>query len=233
MNFLSLVNDVNGRVNEVPLNQLNFATAGGFYSQAKEAINASLRDINQDSFEWPFNHVTQEIPLVENQVRYNYPNDAKTLNFDSFRIKGVPFSNIKASKLGILDYEEYLDKFVDSEYDPQRYQDTPRAVFRTPDNRFGVYPPPKSGLSLVYEYYRLPPTLVNWDDVPVFPEQFRHVVVDGAMQHVFMFRGDPQSAAVMLEKHKLGIKHMRSIYQNRFEYVRAGYIPRSTSGRGF
>lgn len=235
MNFLSLVNDINGRVNEVPLDHLNFADAAGFYSQAKEAINASLREINQDSFEWPFNHVTQELALVTNQVRYPYPANAKVVNFDSFRIKGEPLNNIQASKLVQLDYEEYLDKFVDADFNGDRYADIPRCVFRTPDQEFGVYPPPKQGLSIVYEYYSLPPTLVNWDDAPTFPQQFRHILIDGAMPHVYLFRGDSQGAAVAFEKFKLGIKHMRSIYQNRYEYVRSGYIPRHASStvRGF
>jgi hypothetical protein len=32
---------------------------------------------------------------------------------------------------------------------------------------------------------------------------------------------------VMFEKFKLGVKNMRSIYQNRYEYVRSGQILRA------
>jgi hypothetical protein len=140
MNFLSLVNDVNGRVNEVPLTNLNFATASGFYSQAKEAVNASLREINQDSFEWPFNHATEEVALVQGQTRYNYPVNAKTINFDSFRIKGDPSANVTASRLVQIDYEDYLDKFVDADFNGSRYEGIPDQVFRTPDFKYGIYP---------------------------------------------------------------------------------------------
>ena len=45
--FLGLVNAVNRRLNEVELSSANFATATGFYSQAKDAVNASIRYINQ------------------------------------------------------------------------------------------------------------------------------------------------------------------------------------------
>ena len=40
--FLGLVNAVNRRLNEVELSSANFATATGFYSQAKDAVNASI-----------------------------------------------------------------------------------------------------------------------------------------------------------------------------------------------
>ena len=40
-NYLSLVNQINRRLNEVELSSSNFATATGFYSQAKDAVNSS------------------------------------------------------------------------------------------------------------------------------------------------------------------------------------------------
>ena len=56
-NYLELINSVNRKLNEVELTSANFASAKGWYSQCKDSINASLRDINQSHFEWPFNHV--------------------------------------------------------------------------------------------------------------------------------------------------------------------------------
>jgi len=84
--FLGLVNDVNRRLNEVELTASNFDSALGFYSAAKDSVNASLRFINQTAFEWPFNHVEQEEDLTAGEIRYAYPADAKTIDFDSFRI---------------------------------------------------------------------------------------------------------------------------------------------------
>ena len=85
--FLGLVNDVNRRLNEVELTSANFATATGFYSQAKDAVNASIRYLNQSEYNWPFNHVTQTTTLVANTSRYAFPTDAKVINFKTFRIK--------------------------------------------------------------------------------------------------------------------------------------------------
>jgi hypothetical protein len=72
-NYLELVNQVNRRLNETELTSSNFPTATGFYAQVKDAINASLRDINQHEFNWPFNHVEQEDVLSANVTRYSFP----------------------------------------------------------------------------------------------------------------------------------------------------------------
>ena len=54
-NYLELVNDLNRRVNETELSSSNFAAATGFYNTAKDAINSSIRLLNQEQFQWPFN----------------------------------------------------------------------------------------------------------------------------------------------------------------------------------
>ena len=59
--FLGLVNDVNSRLNEVTLDSTNFATATGYYNVAKDSVNAAIRHINQEEFEWPWNHVQSDL----------------------------------------------------------------------------------------------------------------------------------------------------------------------------
>jgi hypothetical protein len=58
--YIGLVNDINRRLNEVELTSANFATATGYYSFAKDAVNASIRHIQQEEFEWPWNHVEEK-----------------------------------------------------------------------------------------------------------------------------------------------------------------------------
>jgi hypothetical protein len=220
--YLGLVNDVNKRLNEVQLTSSNFTNAVGFYGAAKDAVNASIRYINQSAFEWPFNHIEQEDTLTEGQVRYAIPADTKTIDFDSFRIKrNSTFSNTTA-KLSLLSYEDYLDRYVDSEYDTSNtsIRSIPRYVFRTPSQEYGIYPPPDNAYELVYEYYSLPVDLINPTDVPTIPEQFRYIIVDGAMYYSYLFRGNTQDANLMLSKFENGIKDMRTLYINRYEYIR-------------
>ena len=220
--YLGLVNDVNKRLNEVELTSSNFATVTGFYSAAKDAVNGALRHINQSTFEWPFNHVEQEDVLTAGEVRYGYPADAKTLDFDSFRIKRSASFGNDTRKLKLMAYEEYLENYVDAEYDTSNtgIRSIPRVIFRTPNQGFGVYPPPDNAYELVYEYYRLPVDLIGATDVPSIPEQFRYVIVDGAMYFAYLFRGNTQDATLQFQKFEEGIKDMRTLYVNRYDYVR-------------
>lgn len=229
-NYLSLVNQINRRLNEVELSSSNFATATGFYSQAKDAVNSSIRYINQSEYNWPFNHVTQEDILTENVLRYGNPDDAKVLDVNTFRIKESSTLGNSTRKLKILSYEEYLEKYIHFEYDEDNGSSgVPDFVFRTPSQEYGLIPPPDKAYTVVYEYYRIPVDLENNDDVPVIPERFAHIITDGAMHYAYLFRGNTQDALVAKEKFDDGIKHMRSLLINRYDYVRSGLIVKTNS----
>jgi hypothetical protein len=228
-NFLGLVNDVCGRVNETPLTSANFANASGFYYTAKEAVNSSIRFINQDQFEWPFNHGEQDDTLTEGVIRYDFPIGTKTVDFESFRIqRNNTFGNETVSLLKI-DYEEYLQRYIDAEYNTSNtsIRATPRFVFQTPDQNFGVYPPPDHPYDLTFEYYSLPVDLILHTDIPTIPQDFRHIIVDGAMYYVYFFRGDIETADRVFQKFQDGIKNLRTIYINRYDKIRDTRIIRS------
>jgi hypothetical protein len=224
-NFLSLVNDVNNEVNELNLTEETFYDVEGYHAQAKRSVNAALKRISQINFEWPFNHVTQTTSLVEGQTRYNYPANAKSINFDSFRVK---YQN-KIYRLTVGDYEEYLDRHVDADLNGLTHLGTPSKVYRSPDLGFVLYPAPKEGMEIVYEYYTVPGDLVLTTDVPFVPEQFKDVIILGALAYVYRFRGDVEGHISQLNEFKQQIKEMRTLYQNRYEEVRSGYIPRQGS----
>lgn len=227
-NFIGLVNDVNRRLNEVELTSSNFASAKGFYSQAKDAVNAAILDINQQQFEWPFNYVEQEETLVAGTTRYAFPSDARTIDIDSFRIKKNDTLDNDTVKLKVLTYEEYLERFVDQEYNSDTsLRDVPQYVFRTPSLEFGVSPAPDQAYELIYEYYSVNVELQNATDVPNIPEIYRHVIVEGAMYHAYMFRSNEQAAVIAKEKFERGIKNMRTILINRYEYVKSNMIVRN------
>lgn len=221
-NFLGLVNDVNRRLNEVELTSNNFATSVGFYASVKDGVNATIREINHQQFEWPFNHVTQEEELNQGEVRYFIPRDVKTLDMDSFRLIRDEDLGNETVKLKVISYEEYLDKHLDNEYNTSEdLQGIPRYVFRTPSLEYGVVPVPNKAYRIAYEYYRSPVSLNLYSDVPSIPEEFRYVIVDGAMEYAHNFRGDTQSAQLSAQKFQAGLKAMRSLYVNRYEYVRS------------
>lgn len=229
-NYLGLVNEVNRRLNEVELSSSNFATASGFYNTAKDAVNASLRHINHEEYNWPWNHVLEEEILTTGVTRYDYPSDAKLIDMNSFRIKKDTTLNVSTTKLKQMDYQEYLDKFVDYEYNSGSDMRTlPRHVVRAPSQEFIVLPTPDKDYEMVYEYYRNPVTLELHDDVPNVPLEFKHIIVDGAMFYAYQFRGDTQASQIAQGKFETGVKYMRSLYINRYDYVRSTALNRNSS----
>lgn len=225
--FLGLVNDVNRRLNEVELTTATFPDAKGFYSLAKDAVNAAIRHIGQEEFEWPFMHIEDEIIVSPGSVRYGIPVTAKTVDFDSFRIKREPDSMTavytgKTQHLKIMQYEEWLDKHADTEYNSgnTEHRSMPTHVVRTPSREFILYPAPDKEYTVVFEYYNTAYEMMNAADIPEFPEQYRHIIVDGAMYYVHQFRGDMQAANMAGQHFEKGIKHLRSIHINRTQYIR-------------
>lgn len=219
--FIGLVNDVNNRLNEVELTASDFATATGYFSFAKDAVNAAIRHINQEEYEWPWNHVATDETLVAGTVRYSYPNDAKTVNMNSFRIKRDSALNVGTVKLQNMTYEEWLNKYADDEYNTaSSNRTTPTHVVRCPSRELIFYPNPDQAYDVAYEYYRLGFDLENHSDVPSLPEQYRYVIIDGAMHYVYQFRGDTTLSGLAMEKFEKGIKHLRSLNINRTDYLR-------------
>ena len=229
-NFLGLVNAMNRRLNEVELTSSNFATATGFYSQAKDAVNAAIRYLNQSEYFWAFNHNTKEQTLVANTSRYSFPTDAKIVNFNTFRIKENTTLGNATTRLTEIAYEDYLDRYVEQEYNTSSGQGVPTQVAQAPDLKFILTPEPDKAYELVFEYYSFPTDLSATTDAPTIPERFQHVIVDGAMHYGYLFRGNTQDAMVMKEKFDEGIKHMRSQLINRTPYVRSYMFTGSTGG---
>ena len=228
-NYLELVNEVNRRLNEVELTSSNFASATGQYGQIKDAVNAAIRHINHEEFNWPWNHVEEEETLTAGTVRYGYPYDAQNIDMDSFRIKRNSSFNVETTKLKKLDYKEYLDKYVDYEYNNSTgIREIPNMVSRAPNQEFILIPPPDEAYELVYEYYRNPVDLQLYNDVPTIPQEFRHIVVDGSMYYAYSFRGDVQLAGVSDSRFREGIKYMRTLYINSYDYVRSTVLTRSS-----
>jgi hypothetical protein len=85
--YLGLVNDVCGRLNETQLTSSNFSSAISIYTQIKESVNSSMRHINQSQFYWPFNHAEETMTLSPGVARYSIPFDTKAIDFETFRIR--------------------------------------------------------------------------------------------------------------------------------------------------
>lgn len=222
-NFLGLTNDVALRLNETQLTSSNFESAVGFYPTIKEAVNSSIRHINQAHFFWPFNHNLEEIDLEPTVSRYALAYNAKYVDFGSFRVKrNMDLDVGEGKRLRQLTYSEYLSTYVDQEYETDATKGgTPQFIARTPDEKFIVIPMPDKAYEIEYEYYMEPVDMISATDVPTVPERFRHVIVDGAMYYAYMFRDNLEMAGMAQSKFENGVKHMRTLLVNEHAYFRA------------
>jgi|TARA_R100000482_G_scaffold48929_1_gene17234 hypothetical protein len=224
--FLGLTNEVLARMNEVVLTATNFTAARGYQIQCQNAVNDAINYINQREYGWPFSHATQTETLVASQTRYTVPTGTQHVDYETFRISKDNTLGVDATTLRVLDYKEYVDKYIGQETS-SGVGGVPNFVFRTPDNNYGLYPYPDKAYVLKYEYYSRPTALAAATDVPAVPEQFRQVIADGATAYAYQYRGEAQQYGLNFTRFEEGIKHMQSILLNRTDYVRSTYLPHS------
>ncbi len=220
--YLQLVNDCNARTNEAQLTSSNFASAAGSYQVVKQAVNDAIRRTGQEVFEWPFFHVDYDETLVAGTIRYAYQTDTKTVDFDSFRVQRDATIGNVSQYLQKIDYEEYLERQVDDEYNTSDtgIRRLPQYVFQCPNQEYGVWPAPDAAYTLSYEYYKYPTDLSAHGDTMEYPDGFRQIIADLAMYFVYQFRSDYENADRVKELAKEGLKNMRSIYVNRYDHIR-------------
>jgi hypothetical protein len=113
--YLTLTNKVLARLNEVQLTSSNFTNARGIQVQAQNAVNESVRYINQKEFQYPFNHSTKTETLVPGTVRYSIPTTAKTVDYNTFRIVKDSDLGSSGGRLYILNYNDYINSYITQE----------------------------------------------------------------------------------------------------------------------
>tara|TARA_R100000773_G_scaffold6625_1_gene6822 strand:+ start:74 stop:1012 length:939 start_codon:yes stop_codon:yes gene_type:complete len=113
--FLTLTNKVLARLNEVQLTSSNFTNARGIQVQAQNAVNESVRYINQKEFQYPFNHSTKTETLVPGTVRYSIPTTAKTVDYNTFRLVKDSDLGSSGGRLYVLNYNEYINSYITQE----------------------------------------------------------------------------------------------------------------------
>jgi hypothetical protein len=221
--YLDITNEVITRFNEVVLTESGFATSRGFQTQCKNAVNDAISYINTREYNWPFNHTDKTDVLVADTVRYSIPSNAKHVDYDTFRLVKDDSLQCSGGALRLLDYKEYIDKYITQEGDTTG-GGIPTHVFRTPDNNYGLYPYPDKAYSLAYEYFTYTSPLTANTDVPSIPEQYRQVIVDGATSYGFQYRGEVTQYQLNFSRFEDGIKSMQSLLANRADYLRSTVV---------
>ena len=227
--YLDLVNGLNSRVNETQLTSVNFAAATGWYTMAKNAINSALNLIASTDHTWPFFHVSYDETLEAGQTRYAFQTNAKFVDLNTFRVQRNATFNNESRTLKRIDYEKYLRNYSDAEYNTTNtsIRALPRNVFLTPDREFGVYPPPNNAYTLTYEYYLFPTELSAATDLMVYPDIFKELVINVALEYVYLWRLDYESAD-RIKRHYTGLqKDLRRMFMDRPDSVHSTMITES------
>ena len=227
--FLSLTNELLRRLNEVQIDQADFANVKNVQALAKDAINSAIRQMLQDAQEWPFTLVTYEQTLVAGTNAYNFPADYSKADWDTFYIKQLTSENNTPKKLNLITYDQYLTYYRSVEdLSGETGRTDPDYVYMTQDTKFGVTPVPDASYVVEYRYWKYPADLVAYDDTAVIPDRFKHVVIDGAMMYMMLFRSNEQSATLHSQKFEDGIKMMRRLVVDQSVNVVSTIITKPT-----
>lgn len=228
--FLSLTNELLRRLNEVQIDQADFPNVKNVQALAKDAINSSIRQMLQDAQEWPFTLVTYEQTLAAGTNTYSFPADYSKADWDTFYIKQLTSENNTPKKLNLITYDQYLTYYRSVEdLSGETGRTDPDYVYMTQDTKFGVTPVPDASYVIEYRYWKYPADLTAFNDTAVIPDRFKHVVIDGAMMYMMLFRSNEQSATMHSQKFEDGIKMMRRLVVDQSVNVISTIITKPTS----
>lgn len=210
--FLSLTNELLRRLNEVEMDSTTFATARNIQSLAKDAVNASVREILHVAQEWPFTLATGTVTTVAGTAEYAFPADLSSVDWDSFYIRQRGDQTNIPQKLEPLPYVEFLRHYRGrDEAGGTAAREAPHRVYMTQESKFGLTPPPDKDYTIEYKYWTFPAEMSAYGDVCIVPDRFKGVIIDGGMMYLMTFRSNEQSAAMHREKFDNGIRTMRRI----------------------
>ena len=210
--FLNITNELLRRLNEVQIDQADFGSVKNVQALAKDAINSSIREMLQDAQEWPFTIITYEQTLTAGTGQYSFPADYSKADWDTFYINRLTSEGNTPKKLSLLTYDQYLSNYRPVEdVNGASGRNDPSFVYMTQEGKFGLYPVPDAAYVVEYKYWKYPSDLTAYNDTALVPDRFKHVVIDGAMMYMMMFRSNEQSAQLHTKKFQDGIDMMRRL----------------------
>lgn len=218
--FLNLCNQTLRRLNEVEIAEADFATVSGVQALAKDAVKATVAQINQESFEWPFNASSTTQVLTAGTSEYAWPSTLKTVDWNSFQIQE---NSTLGSSFKILKFIER-----DEWYRNHRDQDStagsagrgiPDFVFPSHGSGFGVSQSPNAAYSVVYKLYLNYTDITAASDTTRIPDAFDSVLVSGALYHMYMFKDNLESAQAAFLSFKEGLKNLQTLYINNYASI--------------
>jgi hypothetical protein len=209
--FLDLTNRTLRRINEVELTRSNFASAVGIHAYVKDCVNNAVRDIVVNYSQWPFLWRSATQVLTPGVQSYPLPSNV-SVDWDSFSVERDDALSppVSESPLTPVDYDFWLQRLRSN--DMQRDASTgsiPIAVTRPQDeNEFIVSPVPDRAYAVRFEYWANPAELVDAADVCVVPDEYVHIIIEGAAAEVYLFRENIESHGISSKRYDEKLKDM-------------------------
>lgn len=206
--FGALTNELLVDLNEQEITESDWASAKGVQKQAKNAINKALSHIYSEHHTWDFNAVEHTQTLIIGTQEYAWPLKFNNVDWNSFQVQAL--GSIDDTTLVRIERDEWYTKYRDDDTstDTSTYE-TPKFVFKTHGNGFGISPKPDAAYVLKYRYYKSFTPLSAYTDNCEIPEEYNHVVLAGGLMHYNLFLDNLEQANWI--KNNLFDKHMKSL----------------------
>lgn len=228
--YQGLVNEVLLEVNEEELTtSAEFNAAVGMHKFVKSAVNWSINQIcRRQDYEWPFLKATGTITCVPGQGDLSTAvslTTAASYDWDSFYIANDPLLDEPDQRrlpwITLSKYREAnFDRDVNSQASSIDTRAKPRYVVRNTDNKLILTPIPDVAYTVKYDYFRYNTQLSAYNDVPIIPEVYEHIIVKGALARVYGFLSDENLFQFTMKDFDDDIKDMRRILIPQEEAMR-------------
>lgn len=222
MTYLEYTNIILQGINEVPLTPQQFLSARGLHQFSKEAINRSYFDIIQE-YKWPWMQTQdanttdtlelsgeRSITPVTTWTQIPVDNAYK----DAIDWSSIYYRDSEGTKypLQVIGWEE----FEDSQDYVVNY-DRPKYLVQSADGRsMGLFKLPELDVGkLYYKIWTRPSRFSQPTDIVPMPDMHYNVLVDGALHHLWSFRGNVEQSQLAWARFEKGIRKMKLTYGNQ------------------
>ncbi len=211
--YIKLTNDLLRRINEVELTGASFNSARGIQAVAKDCVLDSIREINQQRWQWPFHAVQHTLVLQVGINEYAWPSNFKSVDWNSFQIIKDSVNVTNNQQLKLINREEWYRKLRDTDDDksPDGIS-RPAYVFRAHGNGFGVSPAPDKEYTVEFRYFKVPDQMVEFDDVTTIPSEYDNVILWGGLYNMNLFRENEAGTSIAKKNFDDGIEAMYNIF---------------------
>ena len=218
--YIDLTNALLRRLNEVEIEVADFADVRGVQALAKDAVRASIAKINAAEFEWPFNSAEHSQSLTVGEEDYSWPQFFKSVEWNSFYIVNDGTNTNTTTSLDFVSRDYYYDRLRNADLDAGTSGlGLPSYVFPSHGNGYGVTPSPNKAYVLRFRYFLNYAELLNYDDQTRVPSTYDHVLIAGAMYHMYLFRDNSEMAGIAQQEFMAGIKEMQTLLLNKYASI--------------